>query len=52
MNYVINLEKKRDLYSLIIQKYGRYLQIERGVQTPEIIKEKNELFKEISKLLE
>ena len=51
-NELINLEKKRDLYSLIIQKYGRYLQIERGVQTPEIIKEKNELFKEISKLLE
>lgn len=51
-NELSKLQKKRDTYNIIIEKYQRYLQIERGTQTKETIKEKNELFKEISKMLE
>jgi len=51
-NELSKLQKKRDTYNIIIEKYQRYLQIERGTQSKETIKEKNELFKEISKMLE
>lgn len=51
-NELTNLQNQKRNYDSIIEKYERYKQIERGIQTDEIIKEKNELFKELSKLLE
>ena len=51
-NELLKLQKQKEIYDSIIQKYGRYIQIEKGQQTEEAKKEKKELYNEISKLLE
>ena len=51
-NELQNLQNKKNTYDLIIQKFGRYFEIETGEQTEEILKEKKELFKEISQMVE